>query len=288
MFQQSRPSASVTRISEGKKLNHFLPANDGIGLHYEFWLPKSTPMKRIMLCIPGYDSNTKYFKEFAMSMNAQGIGVYSFDLRGFGKSEGKASVSQSLKDIKLFVRFIKEMHPDLPFHLLGHSVGAVAYAMQYAIANPSEISSLVLIAPATKIKFKIWFNHLLRSLGIPLQFKVIDPEAGDIKINKDGKPVRYSPFHVFDIGFNCNFRSYARAPHIGVPTFIVMSDERQDVIIHADDILRFAKRVPNKAIMGYNGAGHLVFTSFSPKVSDVYEEQRLQVYADISKWINGQ
>jgi pyruvate dehydrogenase E2 component (dihydrolipoamide acetyltransferase) len=101
--------------------------------------------KEAALLVHGFggDLNNWLFNQQAL---AEGLAVYALDLRGHGgssKQVGRGTLHEFVEDVRGFcdaLGFEK-------VHLVGHSMGG-AIALQFALADPVRVSSLVLIASA--------------------------------------------------------------------------------------------------------------------------------------------
>ncbi len=91
----------------------------------------------------GGDLNNWLFNHEAL---ADGLAVYALDLRGHGGSSkqlGSGSLHEFVEDLRGFLDSLGLQK----VHLVGHSMGG-AVALQFALADPGRVSSLVLIASA--------------------------------------------------------------------------------------------------------------------------------------------
>jgi len=85
------------------------------------------------------------------------IGVYAFDLRGHGRSEGKrghGSVLKLLNDIQELVILARRDFNDLPIFLFGHSMGGNLVANYLIRLISSEIRGAIISSPWIKLSFK--------------------------------------------------------------------------------------------------------------------------------------
>lgn len=129
---------------------------DGTRIYYKKDLPHN--IKGIVLIVHGIAEHCgryEYVKDYLVQ---NGYGVYRFDNRGHGKSEGKrgdvSSFKDFIKDTDCLVDIIKKEHSDKALFILGHSMGGFIAAC-YGIAHGDKIRGEILSgAPTLFIPFK--------------------------------------------------------------------------------------------------------------------------------------
>jgi pyruvate dehydrogenase E2 component (dihydrolipoamide acetyltransferase) len=97
------------------------------------------------LLIHGFGGDLKSWL-FNQEALADELAVYALDLRGHGgssKQVGKGTLDEFVDDVRGFLDSLGLQK----VHLVGHSMGG-AIAIQFALAHPGRVSSLVLIASA--------------------------------------------------------------------------------------------------------------------------------------------
>ncbi|MDD3224097.1 MAG: lysophospholipase [Clostridium sp.] len=150
-------------------MENYFNTFDNIKLFYIKDIP-SNP-KGIVLIIHGIAEHSKRYDYVKNKFLAENYGVYRFDLRGHGKSEGKRGYVHSfkdfIKDVDAIVNLIKSEHENLPLYILGHSMGGFITAC-YGIAHGDKIDGEILSGAATgKVKLSlklksIRFPHILQ------------------------------------------------------------------------------------------------------------------------------
>lgn len=118
----------------------------GFRLYYQSWVPESSPSAIVLIC-HGIAEHSGRYAHVAEILVSENCAVYSYDLRGHGKSEGKRcdidQFDQFIDDTKLFFDLIASKNPGLPVFLLGHSMGSLI-AVQFASRYESLIRGLIL------------------------------------------------------------------------------------------------------------------------------------------------
>ncbi len=88
------------------------------------------------------------------ALNAMGVEVIRFDLRGSGKSPGKRqyinNFSDYVADANEVAKWIEQNLPELPLFVFGHSMGG-AVAIHFLAQYSRPVAGLVLSAPAYKV-----------------------------------------------------------------------------------------------------------------------------------------
>lgn len=118
-------------------------------LFYQSWLADSP--SGALIIVHGLGEHSGRYKNVLNVLKGDSISVYSFDQRGFGKSQGKRGCVDSfrdyIEDVKIFVAKVKSDNNELPVIMLGHSLGGLIAAM-FAIEYGDDINGLILSSPA--------------------------------------------------------------------------------------------------------------------------------------------
>ncbi len=80
----------------------------------------------------------------------RGIAVYSFDLRGHGRSPGQRGYIDSFAsyrdDVLTFTRLVAAQQPDVPLFLLGHSMGGLI-VLNFGQHYPQAVNGVIATSP---------------------------------------------------------------------------------------------------------------------------------------------
>ncbi len=124
-----------------------------IELYYQSWHP-DCHIRGIVAIVHGLGGHSDIFGNLVEFLSDRGIAVYSFDLRGHGRSPGQRGYindwSEFREDLKAFLQFIITQENRLPLFLLGQSLGGTI-ALDYALHYPSQLQGLILLSPALKV-----------------------------------------------------------------------------------------------------------------------------------------
>ncbi|MDR2008222.1 MAG: alpha/beta hydrolase, partial [Alphaproteobacteria bacterium] len=105
---------------------------DGEKIHYSIWDDVKNP-RSVLQVIHGMAEHGGRYHDFATYLNAHGFIVYATDHRSHGRSAksledigyvGDKGIFKMVGDEEIFSNIIKAEHPDLPFFLMGHSMGS--------------------------------------------------------------------------------------------------------------------------------------------------------------------
>ena len=125
--------------------------SDALTLYTRHWLPQEADadVRACVVLSHGYAEHSGRYDQVARRLTERGYAVYAFDHRGHGKSEGeRANVGvfrEFVMDLLHFTEFVRQMHPDVPRFLLGHSMGGMV-ALQLVLEHPEKVDGLILSA----------------------------------------------------------------------------------------------------------------------------------------------
>ena len=118
----------------------------GLNISTRSWHPESGTSRAVVVIVPGFNSHSGYYEWVAAQLTADGLAVYSIDLRGRGKSDGERFYVQNFEDyvtdVASFVSIVKQQEPGLPVFLLGHSAGGVV-ACNYTLDHQQELAGFI-------------------------------------------------------------------------------------------------------------------------------------------------
>ena len=110
--------------------------------------------------------------------NAGGVGVYRFDHRGHGRSEGERTFyndfNEMIDDANAVVELAKKENPQLPVFVLGHSMGGFCAAL-FGAKYPGKVKGIVLSGALTHDNRRL-ISDLPRDMDVHTQ---LPNELGD-------------------------------------------------------------------------------------------------------------
>jgi alpha-beta hydrolase superfamily lysophospholipase len=122
---------------------------DGARLPLRAWRPpEDTAPRFVVLALHGLgDHGGNYLADAGPILAEGGVLLYAYDQRGFGWTAERGywpGTETLVADARAATALLRARHPDLPFFLLGESMGAAVAIL----ADPPGISGQVLTAPA--------------------------------------------------------------------------------------------------------------------------------------------
>lgn len=113
---------------------------------------------KTILCIHGSYSDARIFNYIGTQLSANGINVYSMDLLGHGKSDGRPgdpNFDNCLLSINQVIKSIREKEKekgkgDSQIFILAHSIGCT-FALWYAHKYRDSIDGLIVMAPYIRV-----------------------------------------------------------------------------------------------------------------------------------------
>jgi alpha-beta hydrolase superfamily lysophospholipase len=96
------------------------------------------------------------YDHVARFLNEKGIAVVGFDHRGHGNSEGKRghtpNYNQLLSDVEVVLGKTKELYPNVPIFMYGHSMGGNV-VLNYALRKKPQVNGIIASSPWIKLAF---------------------------------------------------------------------------------------------------------------------------------------
>ncbi len=129
--------------------------DNGLALATRRWSPRGRPRAAVVI-VHGIGEHSGRYAHVAAHLMLHDYAVYSFDLRGHGRSEGEPrayveSFDEYLDDLDRFLAHVRSETDTLPLFLLGHSLGG-GIAAYYVIERGADgLAGLILSSAALKI-----------------------------------------------------------------------------------------------------------------------------------------
>ena len=128
-------------------------SGDGHTAPVRVWRPTGPP-RAIIVGVHGFNDYGNAFDAPATWWAERGMQTYAFDQRGFGGSNVAGAWPGSgrlVADLCAFTAIVRSRHPELPFYILGVSMGGAVALLAEGdgrCLEPSDASGLILVAPA--------------------------------------------------------------------------------------------------------------------------------------------
>lgn len=133
-------------------MNHRESAFTGAGdmeLFTQRWRPEGEP-KAILALVHGLGEHSGRYENVVEALVPAGYAIYSFDLRGHGRSPGQRGHidhwEQFRGDVGAFLRYVEAEEPGKPLFLMGHSLGGLI-VLEYVLHHPERLEGVIASAP---------------------------------------------------------------------------------------------------------------------------------------------
>ncbi len=122
----------------------------GLRLYYQHWAAQSDPPRAVLALVHGFGEHSGRYSAVVERLTTRGYAVYSFDLRGHGRSPGRRghidSWSDFRGDVAAFLAMVAAREPDRPLFLMGHSLGGLI-VLEYVLHHPDGLAGVISSGP---------------------------------------------------------------------------------------------------------------------------------------------
>ncbi len=266
----------------------------GIELFYQSWTSDETgPLSRGTLVItPGLAEHSECYHRFAQDVAPLGWDIFSWDMRGHGRSEGKrgyvASFSEFSEDLHCFVQHLKKSGKlTQPFALVGHSMGGLVTLRLLLEHGDEGAGAVVLSSPllgvsvrvpplkdlAAKVLFRVFPQF---TMGNELRYDVLTRDQEWVKTyTADSlRHDKISPALYFGMLDSMTFVK-ENISKVSVPILVLAAGD--DRVVSRSEIEAAFPRIgsKNKKLIIYDGSYHEIFNDLD----------RLRVFADMNSFL---
>lgn len=139
---------SSTRPVRSSSTGTFVGASD-VEFVYDRWGTAQTA-RALLIIVHGLGEHSGRYRNLVQHLVPLGYALYTFDLRGHGRSSGPRghilSWDEYRADLGAFVMAARAEEPDSPLFLMGHSLGGLI-ALDYALRRPAGLRGVIASAP---------------------------------------------------------------------------------------------------------------------------------------------
>ena len=160
------------------------------GIFTQLWTPPKKARGGIVLIHGLGEYCERYKNTLGSYYTEKGFVIQTFDLPGHGRSVGKRGHVSNYQDfidiISATISHIKNIYPDIPIFLYGHSLGGLI-ALDYVHTNPKNLKGFICSAPVLDVfqpinPFKKFLVKALRQL---LPSFTMESDLAVEKLSKD-------------------------------------------------------------------------------------------------------
>jgi len=144
---------------------------DGLSLFTQSWQPEDRPQAAICL-VHGMGEHSGRYVHVADRLTKAGYVLFTFDLRGHGKSEGPRGHTPSyealMQDISFLLEAANKQFPQLPYFLYGHSLGG-NLVLNYVLRYKPQLKGVIVTGPWLRLAFeppvfKVTFGKVMNKI----------------------------------------------------------------------------------------------------------------------------
>jgi alpha-beta hydrolase superfamily lysophospholipase len=121
----------------------------GLDLFYQRWRSVEAPVAALIL-VHGFGEHSGRYTNVVDRLAPCGYAIYSFDLRGHGRSPGPRghinTWAEFRQDVAAFVRLVTQLESACPMFLMGHSLGGLI-VLDYVIRSPGGLRGVIASGP---------------------------------------------------------------------------------------------------------------------------------------------
>jgi alpha-beta hydrolase superfamily lysophospholipase len=268
----------------------FLQAGDGVELPVYRWQPPGKVRGNLLL-LHGFNEYSGAFAEVGEAFARQGISVWAYDQRGFGRSAHRglwAGAERMAQDAREMAALIRKTEPDLPLTLLGMSMGGAVALL--AAGEEMAADAVVLVAPAvwtreTQPFYQRWALDVAKTIapawsptGEGLKIRPSDNIAMLRRIWQSPWMIRQSRIDTVAGLVALMDKGYAAAPEMTVPVLLLYGDH--DELVPEKPVNLLWERLPkqgNTRQIRYKNGWHMLMRDLQGK----------KVISDIVQWVPG-
>ncbi|HPY40308.1 MAG TPA: lysophospholipase [Thiolinea sp.] len=232
-------------------------SSDGTELVAQQWLPEGKPKANLLL-LHGFNEYPGAFDEVGQAFAKQGIAVWAYDQRGFGRSPYRGLWSSSermAEDAREATQLLRTLYPKQPLYVAGTSMGG-AVALLAAGSGELTTDGIILLAPAVWISetqpfYQRWslafakrFTPAWSPTGEGLNIRPTDNNEMLKRIWKSPWMIRQSRIDTVAGLVDLMDKSYAAAPQVKVPVLLLYGDK--DQLVPKKPIEMLWARLPKK------------------------------------------
>jgi alpha-beta hydrolase superfamily lysophospholipase len=226
----------------------------------------------VLALVHGMGEHSSRYPRLVSGLTARGFGVYGFDHRGHGRSDGRRghveAWSDYLNDVGAFLLLVHQQQPAVPVFLYGHSMGSQIVLPYLAERGAQGLAGAVISGTAAQVNTASQGHLVLlaRVLAVVLPRLAIGVPAEWEKLSRDPQAIAANQadrllLTAFTARWGTEFlaapaRVRAAAARINLP--VLFQHGGADPLVPVAGALAFYEQVPSadKRLIVYPGALH--------------------------------
>jgi alpha-beta hydrolase superfamily lysophospholipase len=125
-------------------------SHDNMELFAQVWEPQVVSPRAVVCLVHGLGEHSSRYAHVADALAKEGFVLFSFDLRGHGRSGGARghmnSIDDFMQDISLLLEQARTRYPGLPVFLYGHSLGGIL-VLHYGLKHKPNVKGVIATSP---------------------------------------------------------------------------------------------------------------------------------------------
>jgi alpha-beta hydrolase superfamily lysophospholipase len=286
-----------------EEVKDYFKMSDGFNLFFRHWKAVGKAEKSIV-CVHGLGCHSEFFKPIGENLAANGVEVYSLDLRGFGNSKEEGiprgdtrDFKRHMQDLDEAVDFVRKGYQNQKVYMFGHSLGG-CYTLWYAANHPDSLDGVMLAAPNIESGLRPPRRFLIELPFVFLfapkkTFDMYEAWPQSLKESEEGKMWRQDPLSTTK--FSCRWlvgtktlrdKALQNASQIKKPTLIIQGEaDNLDFPSGAKRLLENLA-AEDKSLRTFPDADHWFYDAIFPKVTAKHDpENREQVFSIVNDWL---
>jgi alpha-beta hydrolase superfamily lysophospholipase len=119
-------------------------------LYYQAWLPTTGRHRAVLVNLHGLGDHSGLYPNLVSHFPPRGIAVYSYDMRGNGRSPGQRAYlggwHEYREDLHAFLTRVRHWEDGVPLFLMGNSLGGLV-VLEYVLRHPDGLAGAIAAAP---------------------------------------------------------------------------------------------------------------------------------------------
>lgn len=170
-------------------------SRDGLDIFGQVWGPPVVTPKAVVCLVHGLGEHSSRYTHVAEAFGKDGFVLFTYDLRGHGRSDGPrghiSSMEDFMQDIDVMFAQVRLRYPDLPLFLYGHSIGGVQ-VLHYGLLRKPNVKGVIATSSAlhTSVELQKIKVMMAKVLGLLMPNTLIASGLDPKSISRDEKVVQ--------------------------------------------------------------------------------------------------
>ncbi len=179
-------------------MNHYetnWKSHDGLELFAQAWEPGAVRPKAVACLVHGLGEHSSRYAHVAKALTKQGFILFTFDLRGHGRSAGVrghvSSIEDFMRDIDLLVEQARSRYASLPLFLYGHSLGGIL-VLYHGLTRAPKVKGVIATSSGlrTALENQAMKVFLVKTLGALMPRTTLVSGLDPKGLSRDGNVVQ--------------------------------------------------------------------------------------------------